>query len=161
MTDKITDIKKILLSKIQQCYCVVLNSNENILNEIAKNLENGTKMVQVEIGKIKTSEFVEISRKIHQLCSIYDALFIIKNRADLCHILQADGICLEDDEIQIHQAKDIIGNEKLISRHINDLQKFDLSELNKIDYIVLEKNDLQALNQILDASNLKIITIKR
>lgn len=161
MNDKITDIKKLLLSKIQECYCITLNANEDILDEVAKNLENGIKLIQVEMGNIKTKEFIEISRKVHQLCSIYDALFIIKNRADLCHILQADGICLDDDELEVSQAIDIIGKEKLITRQINNPQNFNLEELKQINYIIQENNNSEALNQILEGSNLKIITIKR
>lgn len=161
MTDKITNIKTLILNKIDYCFHIVLNNDEDVLDVIASKLENGYKMVLVEIGNISTADFIKTSRKIHQLCSIYNALFIVKNRADICYILKADGLCLDDNEIEIKQAKDIIGEDKLISRHFKNIQNSILSDLNEIDYIIQEKNEIDALNDILGASNKKIITIKR
>ena len=161
MIDKKTNIKKILIKSINECYCVVLNKNFEQLDNIAKVLESGVKMIQAEFGDISAREFIIKARKIHQLCSIYNALFIVKNRADIAKILDSDGICLEDNELEIHQAKEILDCDKFFSRRIQNPQKFDLKELNQIDYIILDKNNLNALNRILGASNIKIIIEKR
>ena len=57
---------------------------------------------------------LKLASKIQQLCSFYDALFIINSRVDLALILNCDGVFLNKNDLTIDQAKKIMHNEDKI-----------------------------------------------
>jgi len=162
--DKLTNIKNILIKNIETSILVETNHNtrENILfDKIANELKSKVKMVQFLPNCNSFSKNIEIGRKIHQLCSIYEALFIVQGRADMAKILDADGLILTDNDIDIKNALDIIGNDKLIAYYINSAQNQILDKFNQVDYVGIDLEIYSTLKLITDSANCKKIFIKR
>ncbi|MCK7482576.1 MAG: thiamine phosphate synthase [Candidatus Moduliflexus flocculans] len=111
------------------------SSVDDFLNKIASSLQGGVQIVQLREKTANAKEFTDIAKKVRQLCSMYDALFIVNDRVDIAKIVQADGVHLGQDDIDIHSAREILGNEAIIgiSTHAPD-QALKAVE-NGADYI--------------------------
>ena len=159
MNTKISDIKKLLLKDINFGLKLSIDSFKNkdlFLDEVASSLNKSIKLIYLCQPKdIKIREFIAVAKKIRQLCSIFNALLIIESRADLAEIIDAHGIYINENDIDISDIKKIIHDEKLICTSYNAYQE----GLKDIDFLVNENKDQPNSKAILDALNLKIINI--
>ena len=129
-----SNLKEILL-KDKNKALYIDNKTENTLDSIAQALKNNIKIIHFFIKNLSDKKNIELAFKIRQLCSIYDSLFIINSRADIAKITNADGICLNKNDINIEYAKDILGNDKIFC-YFDD----DTSYNNDFDYICSFEN---------------------
>ena len=60
------------------------------------------------------SRIIELGRTIKLLCAEYNALFIVNDRVDIAYILEADGVHLGQDDIDVASARKILGNNAII-----------------------------------------------
>ena len=129
-----SNLKEILL-KDKNLALYIDNKTENTLDDIAQALKNNIKIIHFFIKNLSDKENLELAFKIRQLCSIYDSLFIINSRADIAKITNADGICLNKNDIDVKYAKDILGSDKIFC-YFDD----DTSYNNDFDYICSFEN---------------------
>ncbi len=85
------------------------SSQDDFLDAIAGALKKGADILELQTKNISPRKILEYGKKVRELCSIYNAMLIIQSRADIGHILQADGIKLEHDDIDIKSARHLIG----------------------------------------------------
>ena len=129
-----SNLKEILLKDKNQALYID-NKTENTLDDIAQALKNNIKIIHFFIKNLSDKENLELAFKIRQLCSIYDSLFIINSRVDIAKITNADGICLNKNDIDVKYAKDILGSDKIFC-YFDD----DTSYNNDFDYICSFEN---------------------
>ncbi len=111
------DIKKYLL-KDKRLYLVTnsdgFDTDAEFLDKVALAIKSGVDIVQLREKTKPASKIIQYGRVIRQLTSEYGALFIVNDRVDLAQILNADGVHLGQDDIDIHSAREILGEEKII-----------------------------------------------
>lgn len=116
--------------------------NENdILDYTARELNNGVDIIELDTKNICAGEIIKLSSKIKLLCAEYDAVFIIKNRADIAFAVCADGILLGQNELCIHTAEEILPPNTLIGVETSDITD------NNADFVV-QKTDKTKLKNI-------------
>ncbi len=71
-------------------------------------------IVQLREKNLNTRQFVKYAKAIRQICSEYGALFIINDRVDIAQIVQADGVHLGQEDIDIKSAREILGEKMII-----------------------------------------------
>ncbi|MBQ8636121.1 thiamine phosphate synthase [bacterium] len=160
---KKTDIKQILIKDIIECYSIKINGQfieDEVINSIALILNNNCKMIQMELCEVHVLKFLNLAQKIHQLCSIYNALFIIKSRADIAKILDSDGLLLDNTDYSFNQAVEIIGHDKIVGYFYKKSEIDHLDDINLFNYILIEQDDYKGLKSNLNALNKKIIIKK-
>ena len=98
------------------------NNDNDFLDAIGASLKGGTQIVQLREKTASAREFTELAKKARELCAIYNAVFIINDRADIALAAGADGVHLGQDDIDIHNARHILGNDAIIgiSTHCPD-----------------------------------------
>ena len=142
---------KVKLDK-QVAYYVKLAdfSDENILlDTIAANLLTQACILFVDGFGIKDNYFVEITNKIRQLCSQFFATLIIKQRADIVLLSEADGILLDKNSITAHEALSLLGENTIIGITEN-------SEDEHISFnVIKQKIKSGFINKELDVLELK------
>ena len=111
------------------------STDNDFLDYIAASLENGTQIIQLEEKHYNDKRTIELGKKIRELCSIYEALFIISSRIDIAQLVHADGIHLDINGIDSHSARDLLGGNIIIGKTINQEEEID----KNIDYIFTEK----------------------
>lgn len=135
---KQTNIKQALL-KDKNLYLITcsdnFNSEEDFIDKVALCLKNGVKIIQYREKNKSASEIIATGKKLRQLCSMYEALFIVNDRIDIAQILEADGVHLGQDDIDINLARKIIGEDKIIGISTHKPQDAIKAQENIADYI--------------------------
>jgi len=112
--------KKLKIKKLEdkKLYLVTdrnqFSSVDEFLDAVASSLKGGVQIVQLREKAANAREFIELGRKIKELCALYDALFIINDRVDIAHIIGADGVHLGQEDIDIDAARHILGKDSII-----------------------------------------------
>jgi thiamine-phosphate pyrophosphorylase len=112
--------KKIKAKRLQdkKLYLVTDRSKfetvDSFLNAVAAALKGGVQIVQLREKNSTAKEFIQIARKVKELCALYDAIFIINDRVDIAHIVGADGIHLGQDDIDIKSARHLLGKDIIV-----------------------------------------------
>ena len=115
-------------------YC----STDNFLDAVAKELENGIEVVELR-ENCSAYKIIEHGKRIRELCSIYNALFIVHDRLDVAKIVHADGIHLPVDGIDINTTKEFFEENIIIGTSIEAQTEILEKELEKYDYILCSK----------------------
>lgn len=112
--------KKIKINRLKEAklYLVTDRTNysnqDEFLDKVALALKGGVQIVQLREKTASAKEIVDLARKIKQLCSLYNAIFIINDRIDIAQIVGVDGVHLGQDDIDIHSARHILGDDVII-----------------------------------------------
>ena len=89
-------------------------SDDEFLDAIASALKGGIRLIQLREKTSEARRIISLGKKIRELTSIYEAVFIINDRIDIAQIVEADGVHLGQDDIDIHQAREIVGDKMII-----------------------------------------------
>jgi len=112
--------KKLKLKRLEdkKLYLVTdrskFSSTDEFLDAVASSLKGGVQIVQLREKIANAKEFIELGKKVKELCALYDALFIINDRVDIAHIIGADGVHLGQDDIDIDSARHLLGKDAII-----------------------------------------------
>lgn len=114
------------------------NATDNFLDAIAKELENGVQVVELR-ETCSAKEIIEHGKRIRELCSIYDALFIVYDRLDIAKIVLADGVFLPKNGIDIKLARNFFESNIIIGTTIDDEVTIKEKEIENFDYVIYNK----------------------
>ncbi|MDD3436330.1 MAG: thiamine phosphate synthase [Candidatus Gastranaerophilales bacterium] len=90
------------------------NSEDDFLNAIASALEGGVDILQLREKTMPAKKVLELGRKVKQLCLQYDVTFIVNDRVDIAALLQADGVHLGQDDLDVKSAREILGANAIV-----------------------------------------------
>ena len=135
---KKTNIKSTLL-KDKNIYLITNSDNftneTDFIDRIALLLNAGVRLIQYREKSKPTGEIIKTGKKIRELCSFYDALFIVNDRIDVAKILGADGVHLGQGDIDINDAKKILDDDKIIGISTHKPDDAIKAQENGADYI--------------------------
>lgn len=90
------------------------DSEDAFLDAIASALEGGVDVLQLREKNMPAKKIIELGKKIKQLCLQYDTSFIVNDRVDIAAILEADGVHLGQDDLDVKSARAILGNKCIV-----------------------------------------------
>lgn len=90
------------------------SSEDEFLNAVASALQGGVDILQLREKNMPAKKILELGRKVKQLCSEYGTTFIINDRVDIAAILEADGVHLGQDDLDIKSAREILGDKCIV-----------------------------------------------
>lgn len=90
------------------------NSEDEFLDAIASALEGGVDMLQLREKTMTAHKIFELGKKIKQLCLQYNTTFIINDRIDIAALLEADGVHLGQDDLDVKSAREILGQNAIV-----------------------------------------------
>jgi len=133
--------KKLKLKRLEdkKLYLVTdrskFSSVDEFLDAIGASLKGGVQIVQLREKTATAKEFIELGRKVKELCALYDALFIINDRVDVAHIIGADGVHLGQEDIDINSARHILGKDAIIGISTHAPEQAEKAVISGADYI--------------------------
>ncbi|MBN4070962.1 thiamine phosphate synthase [Crocinitomix catalasitica] len=119
------------ISKIH--YITNGRSKDEILSEVDSVLEAGIDWIQLRMKDENLNQQAiaeEVKEKCHR-----KAVFIINDRVELAKEIDADGVHLGKEDIPIDEAREILGDEKIIGGSANTIADCKNLELSGVDYI--------------------------
>lgn len=105
------------ISKLNDNICLYLVTNsdkfesqDEFLDAIASALKGGVDILQFREKNMPAKKMVELGKKIKLLCSEYGTTFIVNDRVDIAAVLEADGVHLGQEDLDVKSARAILGD---------------------------------------------------
>lgn len=124
-----------MFSKLQ--YISQGNTVEQQLYNIHQALDNGCDWIQMRFKNGNSNELFTLAEAVKILCNEYLATFIINDKVDLAIQINADGVHLGANDMKIGEARNLLGNHKIIGGTANTFEDIKHLSKEKCDYIGL------------------------
>jgi thiamine-phosphate pyrophosphorylase len=124
-----------MYSKLQ--YISQGESRKEQLENISSSLDAGCKWIQLRFKQATEKDFMATAEQVKLLCEKYEATFIINDLVSVADKINADGVHLGLTDSSIAEARNILGNEKIIGGTANTLQDVLKRIDEECDYIGL------------------------
>ncbi len=108
-------------------------SDELFLNTLEEAIKGGVSIIQLREKELNSREFYKLGLKAQKLCKGYQIPFLINDRIDIALALDADGVHLGQEDLEVHLARKILGKEKIIGLSLKNLEQ--LKNIEGVDYL--------------------------
>lgn len=113
------------------------NTVQEQLFNIHQALDNGCKWIQIRFKNHFSDEAFALAEAVKILCEEYLANFIINDNVTLAQQIAADGVHLGLSDMSIIEARNILGDTKIIGATANTFEDIKNHVRNGCDYIGL------------------------
>ena len=141
MWDRLKEQLNILKLEKKKLYLVTNSdhflSKDEFLDAIASALQGGVDMLMLREKIIPDNVVVELGHKIRILCDEFGATFIVNDRADIAHIVEADGVHLGENDISVQDARNILGQNTIIGKTVSAPDDVIQAVNDGVDYVTL------------------------
>ena len=141
MWDKLKEQFNLLKLEKKKLYLITSSekfvSRDEFLDAISSALQGGVDIIQLREKSIPDNVIVEIGHKIRTLCDEFGATFIVNDRADIAKIVQADGVHLGAEDINIADAREVLGDNAIIGKTTHTPDEVEKAIKDGADYITL------------------------
>jgi thiamine-phosphate pyrophosphorylase len=107
------------------------------LNNIQKALEFGCRWIQLRFKKANSEILEQTALLAKELCQKYNAIFIINDNVVLAKKINADGVHLGLTDTSIQEAREFLGNDKIIGGTANTYEDVVQRFQEKCNYVGL------------------------
>lgn len=129
--------------KNKKTYMIVnsntFNNEDDFLDAIAKELKEGIDIIELRESCSTPDKIIRIGKKIRELCSIFNTLFIINDRIDIAQVIQADGILLNRFSFDILYARELTNDKTIIGKVVSNKEEIEDAEKKGADFLVFEE----------------------
>ncbi|AXP08432.1 thiamine phosphate synthase [Campylobacter hepaticus] len=143
-------------------------SDELFLNILENAIKGGVSVIQLREKELNTRNFYELGLKVKKLCKNYGIPFLINDRLDIALALDADGVHLGQEDLELNLARKLLGEKKIIGLSLKTLEQ--LAFIKGADYLgcgaiktTLTKKssllNLKILKQICQKSPIGVVAI--
>ncbi len=108
------------------------------VNETARLvIDGGADAIQLREKTISDDEFISLAGEIRDLTTKRGTFLIINDRVNVARELNADGVHLGQHDMSITEAREIIGNEKIIGVSTHNIIQARQAQKDGADYIAI------------------------
>ena len=86
-----------------------VKDEEDFLTKIEESLKGGVTLVQLREKNISTREYIDLAKKVKVICDKFDVPLLIDDRIDVCLASECAGVHLGDEDMEIKDARRILG----------------------------------------------------
>ena len=113
------------------------DTQEEQLNNIQKALEFGCRWIQLRFKKANVETLEQTALLAKELCQKFNALFIINDHVSLAKKIEADGVHLGLTDTSIQEARELLGEDKIIGGTANTYEDVVQRFREKCNYVGL------------------------
>jgi len=111
-------------------------SEKTAIETVEEALEGQASVIQYRGAGKTDRQMLKESQEIKKKCA-KKALFLVDGRVDLAFASGADGVHLEQDDLPVHAARKILGQNKVIGSTVNNLDEVLKMEVEGADYLMV------------------------
>ena len=100
-------------------------------------IDGGADAIQLREKAISDDEFISLAGEIRDITTKRGTLLIINDRVNVARELNAEGVHLGQHDISITEAREIIGNEKIIGISTHNIIQARQAQKDGADYIAI------------------------
>ncbi len=113
------------------------NDPESIKSQVESYCAGGGNWVQMRLKNTPDEEIKRIAQSCMNICFEYNATFIINDHVHIAAAINADGVHLGKSDMSPLEAREILGDHKIIGATANTLEDIINLSQQKVDYIGL------------------------
>lgn len=115
----------------------VLPEDSDILEVAEKVISGGADILQLRAKNWSDGRILKVGQAIKNLVRKSQALFVLNDRADLAHAIEADGVHLGQKDLKPKDARGILGSKRIIGLSTHSIAQAEEAESQGVDYIGL------------------------
>lgn len=120
-------------------FCLVASqgnlSFQDFFNVIKQSIEGGVTFVQLREKSMSTSDMVNLGKKLILFLKPYSVPLIINDRVDVAHMIGADGVHLGQSDLNVKEARALLGKSAMIGLSVETEEQALLAEDDDVDYL--------------------------
>jgi len=109
-----------MFSKLQ--YVSQGNTAAEQLQNIQEALDAGCTWIQLRFKNARNEAVIAVAEKVKELCGAYKAVFIVNDHPSIAKEVDADGVHLGLQDMPVAEARNIMGNTKIIGGTANTFE---------------------------------------
>ncbi len=130
--------KKDYLHRMRLYVLISGKSAARSVNETARLvIDGGADAIQLREKTISDNEFISLAGEIRDITTKRGPFLIINDRVNVARELNADGVHLGQHDMSITEAREIIGNEKIIGVSTHNIMQARQAQEDGADYIAI------------------------
>ena len=98
-------------------------ANRNLEDDVEKAILGGVTMVQLREKNIDNDSFIELAKKVKQVCNKYKVPFIINDNLEVALAVDSDGIPIGQDDLPASLVRQKIGPNKILGVSAHNLDE--------------------------------------
>jgi thiamine-phosphate pyrophosphorylase len=99
--------------------------------------EAGVRLLQYRNKSASARQYLESSRKLAEVLLPQGVSFFVNDRPDVAFLADATGVHVGQDDLDVEQARQIVGRDKLVGVSTHNLEQFERAAASSADYIAL------------------------
>ena len=100
-------------------------------------IDGGADAIQLREKTISDREFISLAGEVRDITTKRGPLLIINDRVHVAREINADGVHLGQQDMSVLEARDIIGNEKIIGVSTHNIMQARQAQKDGADYIAI------------------------
>lgn len=113
----------------------VLHKGYPVLEQVRLALEGGVRLIQLREKELATGKFIDLARKALEITRQAGGFLIINDRVDVALAADADGVHIGQDDINLRDARRLLGEGKIIGVSVRSVEEAKQAEKDGADYI--------------------------
>ncbi len=106
--------------------------------ECAESLaQAGVRLLQYRNKSASSRKYLDSSRKLADALGPQGVSFFVNDRADVAFLAGASGVHVGQDDLDVEQARQVVGRDKLIGVSTHNLEQFERAAASSADYIAV------------------------
>lgn len=110
-------------------------TDEEFFQTVEQSLKGGVSLVQLREKTAPAREVIQIAKKLKKLCHSYNVPLLVDDRVDIALAADLDGVHLGNDDMDVADARKILGDEKIIGSTAKNLEWAISEEKKGADYL--------------------------
>jgi thiamine-phosphate pyrophosphorylase len=102
-----------------------------------KLMDAGVKLLQYRAKDAGARELWAESRAIGEVARRANCMFIVNDRPDVAYLAGADGVHVGQDDLDVEQARKVIGADRWVGVSTHNLEQFQAAAATSADYIAV------------------------
>ncbi len=111
------------------------NSDEEFLSQVKQAIKSGVTIFQLREKHTDYEHFKKIALEIKPICKEYNVPLIINDNVKLAKEIDADGVHLGQDDLDIKAAREYLGADKIIGVSAHNVKEARAAENGGADYL--------------------------
>lgn len=111
------------------------NSDEEFLSQVEQALSSGVTVFQLREKNTDYEHFKDIALKIKPICKAHGVPLIINDNVKLAKEIDADGVHLGQNDLDIKAAREYLGADKIIGVSAHNVKEAQAAESGGADYL--------------------------
>ncbi|MGC2526874.1 MAG: thiamine phosphate synthase [Candidatus Acidiferrum sp.] len=99
--------------------------------------EAGVRLLQYRNKSALSRQYLENSRELAETLRLHGVSFIVNDRPDVAFLAGANGVHVGQDDLDIEQARRVLGDDKLVGVSTHNLEQFERAAKSSADYVAV------------------------